>query len=224
MNRLTLPAKHRVFLVDDHPIVRAGLTSLINRESDLIVCGEAEDAPGAIQLIPSSIPDILIVDLSLKGPDGIDLIKDLHLRCPSLPVLVLSMHDESVYAERALRAGARGYIMKQQATENVLVALRRILEGEIYVSDNVAKIMLQRYVGATGATPSTSVEGLTDRELEVFRLIGEGHSTRAIAEALHISLKTVESYKAHIKEKLSLGNASELIRRAVEWTISKKTA
>ncbi len=216
--------KNRVFLVDDHPVVREGMTLLINRESDLAVCGEAEDAQSAAQAVATAKPDILVVDISLNGPDGLDLLKDIRLRHPDLPVLILSMHDESIYAERALRAGAQGYIMKQEATEKVLVALRRILSGEIYVSERIANRMLQRYIGNAGTGRPSSVADLTDRELEVYRLIGEGHSTRQIAEELHISVKTVESYQAHIKEKLSLRSARELVQHAIQWSVSEKTA
>ena len=216
--------KSRVFVVDDHPIVRQGLALLINREIDLEVCGEAENAQAAMQAVTSLKPDILVVDISLNGPDGLDLLKDVHTRYPSLPVLILSMHDESIYAERALRAGAQGYIMKQEATEKVLVALRRILSNEIYVSERIANRMLQRYIGSPVEGRAASIADLTDRELEVFRLIGEGHSTRQIAEQLHISVKTVESYQAHIKEKLSLRSARELVQHAIQWSISEKTA
>lgn len=216
--------KSRVFVVDDHPIVRQGLALLINRESDLTVCGEAEDAHTALQAVPSANPDLLIVDISLNGPDGLDLLKEFRLHHPNLPVLILSMHDESIYAERALRAGAQGYIMKQEATEKVLVAVRRILASEIYVSERVANRMLQRYIGSRGSSGPSSVADLTDRELEVFRLIGEGHSTRRIAEDLHISVKTVESYQAHIKEKLSLRSARELVQHAIQWNASEKSA
>jgi len=204
--------------------VRQGLTLLINRESDLTVCGEAEDAHTAMQSLTSTRPDILVVDISLNGPDGLDLLKNVRSRHPELPVLILSMHDESIYAERALRAGAQGYIMKQEATEKVLVALRRILSREIYVSERIANRMLHRYIGNPSASKPSSIADLTDRELEVFRLIGEGHSTRQIAEELHISVKTVESYQSHIKEKLSLRSARELVQHAIQWSISQKTA
>ena len=225
MNQSVAAAKKsRVFVVDDHPIVRQGLALLINRESDLAVCGEAEDAQSAIQTVAAVKPDIMVVDISLNGPDGLDLLKDVRMRFPELPVLILSMHDESIYAERALRAGAQGYIMKQEATEKVLVALRRILGHEIYVSERIANRMLQRYIGSPAADRPSSVADLTDRELEVFRLIGEGHSTRQIAEELHISVKTVESYQAHIKEKLSLRTARELVQHAIQWSISEKSA
>lgn len=216
--------KSKVFVVDDHPIVRQGLALLINREPDLAVCGEAEDAQTAMQSVNAIRPDIMVVDISLNGPDGLDLLKDVRMRHPDLPVLILSMHDESIYAERALRAGAQGYIMKQEATEKVLVALRRILSHEIYVSERIANRMLQRYIGSPNMERPSSVADLTDRELEVFRLIGEGHSTRQIAEELHISVKTVESYQAHIKEKLSLRSARELVQHAIQWSIAEKTA
>jgi DNA-binding NarL/FixJ family response regulator len=224
MNRTSVATKSKVLVVDDHPIVRQGLTLMINRESDLTVCGEAEDAQTAMQSVTATRPDILVVDISLNGPDGLDLLKNIRTRYPDLPVLILSMHDESIYAERALRAGAQGYIMKQEATEKVLVALRRILSREIYVSERIANRMLQRYIGSPGAGRPSSIADLTDRELEVFRLIGEGHSTRQIAEDLHISVKTVESYQSHIKEKLSLRSARELVQHAIQWSISEKTA
>ena len=183
--------KKMVFVVDDHPIVRQGLTLLINQESDLTVCGEAEEMYSALSAILAVRPDILIVDISLNGPDGLELLKNIRINSPRLPVLILSMHDESIYAERALRAGANGYIMKQEATEKVLVALRRILSGEIYVSEKIANSMLQHYVRGANPSVHSSVSELTDRELEVFRLIGEVHGTRQIAEALHLSVKTV---------------------------------
>ena len=214
--------KKMVFVVDDHPIVRQGLTLLINQESDLTVCGEAEEMYSALSAILAVRPDILIVDISLNGPDGLELLKNIRINSPRLPVLILSMHDESIYAERALRAGANGYIMKQEATEKVLVALRRILSGEIYVSEKIANSMLQHYVRGANPSVHSSVSELTDRELEVFRLIGEGHGTRQIAEALHLSVKTVESYQAHIKEKLSLRSARELVQHAIEWTVREK--
>lgn len=214
--------KSSIFLVDDHPIVRQGLALLINRESDLAVCGDAEEAGSALQRIEELKPDLVVVDISLNGPDGLDLLKNIRSRHPNLPVLILSMLDESLYAERALRDGASGYIMKQEATERVLVAIRRILGGEIYVSDRVANRMLHRFVGGNADGPRSPIADLTDRELEVFRLIGEGHGTRQIAEELHLSVKTVESYQAHIKDKLSLKNARELVQRAIQWKVAEK--
>jgi len=220
----TAPAEapRRIFIVDDHPSVRQGLALLINREPDLVVCGDAEEATSALQRIESMKPHVVVVDISLNGPDGLDLLKSIRTRAPNLPVLILSMMDELLYAERALRAGASGYIMKQEATEQVLVALRRILGGEIYVSDRMANKMLHRFVGGSAAETRSPITDLTDRELEVFRLIGEGHGTRQIAEQLHISIKTVESYQAHIKDKLSLKNGRELVQRAIQWTVSSK--
>jgi len=217
-------AKKRILVVDDHPIVRQGLALLINRESDMVVCGEAEEAMGAIHVLASSRPDVLIVDISLNGPDGLDLLKNIRASHPTLPVLILSMHDESIYAERALRAGANGYIMKQEATEKVLVAVRRILSGEIYVSDRIANRMLQHYITGSGTLRNSSIADLSDRELEVFRLIGEGHGTRQIAEELHLSIKTVESYQAHIKEKLSLRSSRELMQHAIQWNMNENIA
>ena len=220
---LQTPASPRkIFIVDDHPIVRQGLALLINREPDLVVCGDAEEANSALQRIESMKPHVVVVDISLNGPDGLDLLKSIRMRDPNLPVLILSMLDELLYAERALRAGASGYIMKQEATEQVLVALRRILGGEIYVSDRMANKMLHRFVGGSAVEIRSPITDLTDRELEVFRLIGGGHGTRQIAEDLHISVKTVESYQAHIKEKLSLKNGRELVQRAIQWAASSK--
>ena len=214
--------KKRILIVDDHPIVRQGLALMVNREADLVVCGEAEDATGAVLVMASARPDVLIVDISLNGPDGLDLLKNIRTTHPTLPVLILSMHDELIYAERALRAGANGYIMKQEATEKVLVAIRRILNGEIYVSDHLANKLLQHYITGTGTLRNSTIADLSDRELEVFRLIGEGHGTRQIAEELHLSIKTVESYQAHIKEKLSLRSSRELLQRAIQWNLNEK--
>jgi DNA-binding NarL/FixJ family response regulator len=214
--------KCRVLLVDDHPIVRQGLALLIDREPDLSVCGEADGAHTAFHAITTLRPDIVVLDISLSGPDGLDVLKDIRMKTASLPVLILSMHDESIYAERAMRAGANGYIMKQEATEKVLVAIRRILQGEVYLSDRLTSTMLQQYVRGTAPAKKSPLVNLTDRELEVFRLIGEGHGTRQIADELHLSVKTIESYQAHIKEKLALRNARELVQHAIEWTMNLK--
>ncbi len=216
--------KSRVFVVDDHPLIRQGLRQLIDREPDLAVCGEAEESGGALHSMDAAKPDIVIVDIALNGPDGIELLKNLRVRYPGLPVLILSMHDESIYAERALRAGANGYIVKQEATGRVLVAIRRILNREIVVSDRVANKMLQQYVRGPAVSRHSSVADLTHRELEVFSLIGQGSSTRQIAEKLHLSVKTVESYQAHIKEKLSLGSARELVQHAIRWIMGDRAA
>jgi DNA-binding NarL/FixJ family response regulator len=214
--------KRRVFVVDDHPIVRQGLAQMLNRESDVMVCGEAEDAPTALQAIATTRPDIMIVDISLNGPDGLELLKSIRNRYPTLPVLILSMHDESIYAERALRAGANGYIMKHEAAEKVLVAVRQILNHETYVSDRVANKILQRYISGSSSAAASPLADLSDRELEVFRLIGSGHTTRMIADELHLSVKTVESYQAHIKDKLSLKSGRELVQHAIQWSMSEK--
>ena len=215
--------KCKVFLIDDHPIVRQGLALLIDREPDLMVCGEAEGATSALQAIREAAPDFVVLDISLDGPDGLELLKTLRVRYPNLPVLVLSMHDEAVYAERALRAGANGYIMKQEATDRVLTAIRHILNGDVYLSDRLTKRMLQQFVNGS-VSPRDPLAKLSDRELEVYRLIGAGHSTRQIADELHVSSKTVESYQAHIKEKLALRNARELVQHAVEWSVNAKGA
>ncbi len=218
-----LASKYRIFLVDDHPILRQGLALFINREPDLMVCGEADGAASALQAIRSSIPDFVILDISLDGPDGLELLKTLRAKYPSLPVLILSMHDESTYAERALRAGANGYIMKQEATEKVLTAIRQVLRGDVYVSEHLTRRMLQQFVHGS-ISPRDPVTTLSDRELEVYRLIGAGHGTRQIADELHVSTKTVESYQAHIKEKLSLRNARELVQHAIESSLNEKGA
>jgi DNA-binding NarL/FixJ family response regulator len=219
---LNLPKKCRVLLVDDHPIIRQGLALLIDREPDLSVCGEADGAHSAFQAITTLRPDLVVLDISLSGPDGLEVLKEIRLKTASLPVLILSMHDESIYAERAMRAGANGYIMKQEATEKVLVAIRRILQGEVYLSDRLTSTMLQQYVRGNAPVKKSPLVNLSDRELEVFRLIGEGRGTRQIADELHLSVKTIESYQAHIKEKLALRNARELVQHAIEWTVNLK--
>ncbi len=211
-------SKRKVLIVDDHPILRKGLTLLINQEPDLTVCAEAEHAQMALEIIDNIMPDMAIVDISLPGIDGIELIKMLRLRHKDLPVLVVSMHDETVYAERSLRAGARGYIMKQEALEKVLVAIRKVLDGEIFVSERVTTRMLEKFVSNEGVRETTSpIDLLSNRELTVFRLIGQGHKTRQIAEKLHLSIKTVESYRAHIKDKLKLADGTDLLKYAIQW-------
>jgi DNA-binding NarL/FixJ family response regulator len=223
-NVATAVIKRKVFIVDDHPIVRQGLTALINTELDLAVCGDAEDSSSALRRIEDLKPDLAVIDISLNGPDGLDLLKSIRTRDANLPVLILSMLDESLYAERALHAGANGYIMKQEATDRLLVAIRRILAGEIYLSERMSNRMLHRFAAGSSVGSQSPIAELSDRELEVFRLIGEGHGTRQIAQELHISVKTVESYQAHIKEKLSLKNARELVQQAIQWTVANKTA
>ena len=222
--RETESRKRTVFIVDDHPLLRQGLTLMINREKDLAVCGEAEEAQAAMRAIAQYQPDILIVDISLNGPDGLELLKSIRNSYPGLPVLILSMHDEATYAERALRARANGYIMKQEATEKVLIAVRRILNGEVYLSDRIANKMLQQYIGGASTALQSRLSALSDRELEVFRSIGEGRSTRQIADELHLSVKTVETYQAHLKEKLALRTGRELIQHAIQWKINEGAA
>jgi DNA-binding NarL/FixJ family response regulator len=213
-------AKKRVFLVDDHPLMRQALSQLISQEADLAVCGEAEGAAEALRSIAALKPDVAIVDLSLKEGSGLDLVKDLKLREPELPVLVLSMHDESTYAERLLRSGARGYVMKDQASDKVVVALRRVLDGEVYLSDKMSARILHKLVGGAPAS-AAPVDLLSDRELQVFEFIGQGVGTRLIAEKLHLSVKTVETYREHIKIKLKLDNATDLLQHAIQWVQSK---
>ena len=213
----------KIFIVDDHPIIRQGLGQLIENEKDLNVCGQAEDAYGALKAIGKLKPDLVIVDISLKHSNGLELIKNLKQDNPSTGVLVLSMHNESLYAERGLRAGANGYIMKEEAPEKIISAIRRILGGKIYVSENVATRMLSKLVNGKAEALSAPSESLTDRELEVFGLIGQGRGTRQIAKELHLSMKTIESYRAHIKDKLNLANATELVQYAIQWVHSESS-
>jgi len=210
--------KARVVVVDDHPIVRQGLVQMINHEGDLEVCGEAETIAEALKAIAASKPDVAIVDLYLKGASGLELLKDLKVRYPKMPVLVLSMYDESIYAERALRAGARGYMMKEEATERVLVAVRRILAGQLYLSETMAARLLHLFVDGRPDHGTSPTDRLSDRELEVFQLIGNGLGNSEIAAKLHLSTKTIETYRAHIKEKLNLQDSTELLRAAIQWT------
>jgi DNA-binding NarL/FixJ family response regulator len=210
--------KYKILIVDDHPIFCLGMSEVINKEKDLMVCGSEDSAPKAVKAIAELKPDLVIVDISLKDSDGIDLVKEITIRFPGLPVLMLSMYDESLYAERALLAGARGYIMKQEATTLVAQALRKVLKGEIYASANVKEKAFQRLVAQHGPINKSPIEILTDRELEVFRLIGEGLSTREIAGRLHLSIKTIGTYRENIKDKLGLKHYTQLIKMAVFWS------
>jgi DNA-binding NarL/FixJ family response regulator len=220
----TKKEKTKIIIVDDHPIIRKGLSDLINQEKDLEVCGQAEDAHEGLQAVKAVNPDMVVVDISLKETSGIELIKDINTQYPNLPVLALSMHDESLYAERALRAGAKGYIMKAEATEKVVTAIRKVLRGELYVSDRMAAKMVRKLVGSGPAVGSSPIDRLSDRELEVFLLIGQGRGTRQIAEKLHLSVKTIETYRAHMKDKLNLENAAELLQYAIRWVNSREKA
>lgn len=209
--------KISVFLVDDHPLVRQGLGQVINAEPDMAVCGEAEDAPRALHAIETKNPDLVIVDISLRGNNGLELIKNIKAVRHNVPILVFSMHDETVYAQRALRAGARAYVMKQESADKIITAIRRIMNGDIYVSNRVADQVLHQLVNGGGDPTGSPVDRLSDRELEVIQLIGRGLSTREIAASLNLSVKTIESHRAHIKEKLNLRNATELVQFSVQW-------
>jgi DNA-binding NarL/FixJ family response regulator len=209
--------KRRVFIVDDHPLVREWLTTLINQQTDLAVCGEAATASEAMQAVVASKPEVAIVDISLKDSSGIELIKDLKKACPGLVVLVLSMHEESHYAERALRAGARGYLMKRETTRKVIPAIRQILEGKLCVSEAIVAAMTAQFVEGKTLATSSPVGQLSDRELEVFEWLGQGRTTRQIAETLRVSVKTVQAHCARIKGKLNLSSATELLWEAVRW-------
>jgi DNA-binding NarL/FixJ family response regulator len=211
----------RVLIIDDHPIVRQGITQLINQQKDLTVCGEAGDVRNALDSIEKCKPDIVILDLSLNGASGIELLKDIKIRYPRTPILILSMHDEGIYAPRALRAGASGYIMKQEGPEKVVAGIRKILNGEVYLSEKLGAKLLSQMAGGRSTIAASPVEQLSDRELEIFTLIGQGYATRAISEKLHLSVKTIESHRAHIKEKLNLKNASELVHHAIQWAQSE---
>jgi DNA-binding NarL/FixJ family response regulator len=209
--------KRRIFLVDDHPLVREGLANLINGQNDLVVCGEAEDSAGAMTGIAKTRPDIALVDISLKNESGLELVKNLESQFPLVALIVLSMHDEALYAERALRAGARGYVMKRESTKSVLSSIHRVLEGGVYVSERVVNSMARRFRSSPKGAESSPVERLSDRELEIFRLLGQGRTTAQIAEDLHLSLKTVQAYCARAKEKFGVSSLGELLRAAIRW-------
>lgn len=210
--------KSRVLIVDDHPIVRHGMKMLIDQEKDLVTCGEVATAEEALEALDSLHPEVAVVDISLSGTDGLELIKRIRATHPALPVLAVSMHDENFYAERVLRAGGRGYLMKQEATDKIIQAIHRVLRGEIYVSERMSSRLIGQLVRGHADSGEGPVNRLTDRELEVFRMIGRGRSTRQIAEDLRISIKTVEAYRAHIKEKLQLKTSHQLVQHAIEWT------
>jgi DNA-binding NarL/FixJ family response regulator len=212
----TAPPRRTILLVDDHPMMRAGLEQLINRQSDLIVCAEAGTPAEAFQQI-SLKPDLILTDLTMPGRSGIEFIKDLHAVHPGIAILVVSMHDEVVYAERCLRAGARGYIMKESGSENLLIAIRRVLEGQTYVSPTLSERIINNLSSRKPRGSESPIQALSDREFEVFQLIGQGKSTREIAEQLHLSSKTVDVHRGHIREKLDLKDATALVRHAVRW-------
>ena len=209
--------RNRIIIVDDHPLMRKGLALTLDSEIDLTVCGQVDSAEEAIDMLDSLDPDLAIVDISLPGMSGIELVKHLHALRPNLRVLVVSRHDETLYAERAIRAGARGYVMKMEAADVIVQAVRRVLRGGIYVSDEINERLLLSMASGHSSLTHSPLEVLSDRELEVFELTGRGQSTREIAERLHLSIKTVESYRARIKEKLNLSTAAELMQHAVQW-------
>jgi DNA-binding NarL/FixJ family response regulator len=214
--------KHRILLIDDHPIMRHGLAQLIRMESTLEVCGEAGNAATGLTELERLKPDLVIVDLTLPDKHGLELLKDIQALQPGLRCIVLSMHDESLYAERALRAGARGYVMKETAAENLITAIQRVISGGIYVSETMSSRMLEQVSGQRGKTGSTGVSQLSDRELEVLEMIGQGTPTKLIADKLSISTRTVEAHRAHIKEKLAITDGAALVRYAVQWTESRQ--
>lgn len=213
--------KTKIFIVDDHPIVRQGLAQLINLEEDLIVVGEAADATKAMLEITKTNPDLAIVDISLQGASGIELTKNILAKYPKISVLIISMYGESLHLERALRAGAKGYLTKQEATDHMIIAIRKVLSGDIYVSDAWRDKLVNKFVGG-GTAKTSSPRMLTDRELEVLQLIGQGFVTQKIADDLFVSVKTIESHYANIKDKLDLKNSHELIQYAVQWSLTEK--
>jgi DNA-binding NarL/FixJ family response regulator len=210
--------RKKIFIVDDHPILRDGLSEIINRSSEGAVCGEASSAEEALDRIPAAAPDLVLVDLSLPGMNGIDLVKALKARMPSLRILVLSMHDESLHAERALRAGARGYIMKHQAAKEVQDAIRAVLAGDLYLSPNMSKQVLESVFQSGKGRGDSPVDTLSDREEEVFRLIGKGHGATEIARLLGLNVKTIETYQARMKEKLKARDSAHLYQLAQAWS------
>ncbi|HZR15890.1 MAG TPA: response regulator transcription factor [Verrucomicrobiae bacterium] len=213
--------KQRIVIVDDHPMMREGLAQLIEHEPDLVVEAQADSAGQALRTIEKAVPDLLLVDISLPDKSGLELIKDVHTLQPALPILVVSMHDESLYAERVLRAGGRGYIMKQEGGKKLMLAIRQVLGGRIYVSEKISAKILENYSGHRPDSQSP-VEKLSDREFEVFQLLGQGHGTREIAEHLHLSVKTVEVHRANIRKKMELANGGELVRYAIRWNEAQK--
>jgi DNA-binding NarL/FixJ family response regulator len=215
--------RKRIFLVDDHPVLRQGLGRLIDDQPDMLVCGEAESPPDAIRLLATAKADVVLVDLTLRGGDGLELCKQIRDRWKDLPILVVSMHDESLYAERALKAGAKGYVMKQEPQETVMLAIRTVAKGQVYLSPAISAKLLQNFSSPRASADLPPLARLTDRELEIFRFIGEGHSVRAIAEKLFLSTKTVEAHKEHIKQKLNLKSSNELLQYAIEARLTDRS-
>lgn len=214
--------KRRVLIVDDHPVFRHGISALINAEADLEICGEASSSPSALEAMRQLKPDVALLDISLPGTNGIELIKLMKAEQPKLPLLVLSMHDESLYALRALRAGALGYVMKAEALTHVLTAIRKVIVGEIFVSPRLSERLIFQAIQSTDAGSGSPVDKLSDRELEVLELLGRGFGTKEVAAELHLSVKTIETHRAHIKEKLGFRDAGEMVRFAIDWVAQEK--
>jgi DNA-binding NarL/FixJ family response regulator len=215
-------ARRRIFILDDHPITRYGLGQLINHERDLVVCGEAESASRALAAIKSARPDLVLADITMPGKSGLEFIKDLRAQHPSLPVLVMSMHDESLYAERVLRAGGRGYIMKNEGGERLLEAIRQVLQGQVYVSQQMSAALLDVFTRRHSSRSEVTPGVLSDREFEIFQLIGQGMSAQQIGQRLNLSIKTVGTHRQHIKQKLKARTGPELIRLAVRWAAAQQ--
>ena len=213
----------RILVVDDHPLFRSGLAGFLNQQPDLEVCGQADSAPLALEQMRKQRPDLAIIDVSLKGTNGIELVKLMKAEQPKLMILILSMHDETLYALRALKAGALGYLMKAEALEHVLRAVRRVLEGNLFVSPCFAEKLIFKAVNASETNAMSPVDRLSDRELEVLTMLGKGHSTKSVAHNLNLSIKTIESHRAHIKEKLGLSDSNEMTRFAVDWVTHQET-
>lgn len=207
----------RVYLVDDHPLVREGLANLINQQRNMEICGEAESVPDALDGIAGAEPDVAVIDISLKGASGLDLIKQLKARQPQVKIVALSMHDESLYAERALRAGAQGYVMKRESSKKIIDAIGRVVEGKLALSDPMTETLAQKFVAGSSDAAKSPIEHLSDRELEVFGLLGRGFETRRVADTLNVSIKTVQAYCVRIKQKLGLTTAAELVYEAIRW-------
>jgi len=218
------PCRKKILLVDDHPMMRAGLAQLINRQHDMVVCAEAGQPSEVFDLITRTKPDLVLTDLTMPGRGGLEFIKDLIALHPDLRILVISMHDEVVYAERCLRAGARGYIMKESGSENLLAALRRVIEGQTYVSPGVSETILSNLSARKPRGSDSPIQALSDREFEVFQLVGQGKGTREIAAQLHLSSKTVDVHRGHIREKLGLKDVTALVRYAVRWLETQGSA
>jgi DNA-binding NarL/FixJ family response regulator len=221
-NRRTVTVRNRILIVDDHPMTRYGVTQLINHEPDLLVCGEAEGAQQALAAIQSAPPDLVLADITMPGRSGLEFIKDMQAQHPGVPVLVMSMHDENIYAERVLRAGGRGYIMKSEGGERLLEAIRQVLEGQVYVSKSMSAALLEAFTPHRSSGGEATPGALSDREFEVFQLIGQGLSAQQIGQRLNLSVKTVGTHRQHIRQKLKLQTGPELIRQAVRWAAAQQ--